>query len=245
MRTMVRRRESELGWGRLLRGTAWTAVACYGATVLLIRDLEALAIGLGFLGGIGLLRFRKGRLGVVLLGVLFADAAAWMIPAAASNVRHGEGLFETLVPATIAAVSLVGLAGAVGRLAGRRWGRGERGPRTAAALGAAGLALTVAVSLLGVGTAQSSRPGDIVLTAERARFSETSLVAEAGGVTVHMDNRDLFWHTFTVPDLEVNLNVPVRGERRVTFEATAGTYEFICAVPGHVQAGMKGTLTVR
>jgi plastocyanin len=28
-----------------------------------------------------------------------------------------------------------------------------------------------------------------------------------------------------------------------TFEP--GVYEFVCAIPGHTQAGMKGTLTVR
>jgi uncharacterized cupredoxin-like copper-binding protein len=43
----------------------------------------------------------------------------------------------------------------------------------------------------------------------------------------------------------VNVNIPVGAERRTTFDAPAGTYEFVCAIPGHGQAGMKGTLTVR
>lgn len=31
----------------------------------------------------------------------------------------------------------------------------------------------------------------------------------------------------------------------VTFTAPAGTYTFLCTVPGHYPAGMKGTLTVK
>lgn len=45
--------------------------------------------------------------------------------------------------------------------------------------------------------------------------------------------------------LGVNLNVPVSAERRLDFHAPPGTYEFVCAIPGHAQAGMEGTLRVR
>ena len=33
--------------------------------------------------------------------------------------------------------------------------------------------------------------------------------------------------------------------RRSTDDAQEGTYTFLCPVPGHAAAGMKGTLTVR
>jgi plastocyanin len=41
-----------------------------------------------------------------------------------------------------------------------------------------------------------------------------------------------------------HLDVPVGGERRITFSAEPGSYEFYCRVPGHRQAGMVGTLRV-
>jgi plastocyanin len=64
-------------------------------------------------------------------------------------------------------------------------------------------------------------------------------------VTVSLANHDLFWHTFTIERLGVNLDVPVGGTRTVTFTAAAGTYKFICTIPGHAAAGMRGTLIVR
>ena len=64
-------------------------------------------------------------------------------------------------------------------------------------------------------------------------------------MTVSLANHDLFWHTFTIERLGVNLDVPVGGSRSVTFTAALGTYTFICRIPGHAAAGMRGTLTVR
>ena len=35
------------------------------------------------------------------------------------------------------------------------------------------------------------------------------------------------------------------GTKTLSLNLPAGTYTFYCSVPGHEQAGMKGTLTVR
>ena len=35
------------------------------------------------------------------------------------------------------------------------------------------------------------------------------------------------------------------GSETVTISAPAGSYSFICTIPGHYQAGMKGTLTIQ
>jgi plastocyanin len=85
----------------------------------------------------------------------------------------------------------------------------------------------------------------MVLATEGLKFSSTALSATSGQITVAMANHDLFWHTFTVDALGVDLKVPVGGEQTVTFNAPPGTYTFYCAVPGHDLAGMRGTLVVR
>lgn len=90
-----------------------------------------------------------------------------------------------------------------------------------------------------------NRPGDLFVTAQHVKFKPKGLTADTGEIGLTVGNLDLFWHTFTIRELDVNVNVPVQAERRVTFQATPGTYEFICAIPGHVQAGMKGLLVVR
>jgi azurin len=48
-------------------------------------------------------------------------------------------------------------------------------------------------------------------------------------------------------DIIANTTLAAAGETvEVTFKApAAGTYTFICSFPGHFQAGMKGTLTVK
>jgi uncharacterized cupredoxin-like copper-binding protein len=52
-------------------------------------------------------------------------------------------------------------------------------------------------------------------------------------------------HNFQIPDAGVGPSETVTGGS-TTLEAdlAAGTYEYICAIPGHAQAGMVGTLTV-
>jgi uncharacterized cupredoxin-like copper-binding protein len=35
-----------------------------------------------------------------------------------------------------------------------------------------------------------------------------------------------------------------KGKTSVSADLAAGTYTFICTVPGHAEAGMEGTLTV-
>ena len=62
-------------------------------------------------------------------------------------------------------------------------------------------------------------------------------------MTVAVRNRDLFWHTFTIDTLGVDITAPV-GVRSASFEAEPGTYEFYCRIPGHATLGMRGTLTV-
>jgi uncharacterized cupredoxin-like copper-binding protein len=48
------------------------------------------------------------------------------------------------------------------------------------------------------------------------------------------------------PDVLVHTNLLNPGENgTATGNVTAGTYTYICTVPGHYAAGMKGTLTVQ
>jgi plastocyanin len=84
----------------------------------------------------------------------------------------------------------------------------------------------------------------LALQAAGTKFSTTALRARPGQVTVSLANHDLFWHTFTIERLGANVDVPVGGTRSVTFTAATGTYTFVCTIPGHASAGMRGTLVV-
>jgi plastocyanin len=93
-------------------------------------------------------------------------------------------------------------------------------------------------------TGPTAPTADAALVADNVAFSISDLPVGAGEVTVSLANQDLFWHTFTIDSLEVDLAVPVGATRSVTFKVEPGTYEFKCRIPGHPEAGMIGTLTV-
>ena len=85
----------------------------------------------------------------------------------------------------------------------------------------------------------------VAIESRNAAYSTTSLAAPAGQVTVVLTNHDLFWHTFTIDELDVDLEAPLGGTREQSFTAPAGSYRFYCRVPAHAAAGMRGTLTIR
>jgi plastocyanin len=71
--------------------------------------------------------------------------------------------------------------------------------------------------------------------------------ATAGKVTFAMPNQAPIQHDIAIKG-PVNGKGPIVGNGGTsTFTATLkpGTYTFFCTVPGHEQAGMKGTLTVK
>lgn len=170
-----------------------------------------------------------------------------MVPGAVSNLTHGEPWIATALPSALAIASIAGLVGIAASLYGRR--AEIRDGRPAQAVAIAAIVLVAATNIAGA-VAQSDdgspvRPGDVSVVAQHVKFNPDDLEAEAGEIGVTVGNLDLFWHTFTIKALDVSVNVPVQAERRVTFSAGPGTYEFVCAIPGHTQAGMKGTLIVR
>ena len=75
-------------------------------------------------------------------------------------------------------------------------------------------------------------------------FVPKSFEVSSGKVTVAIRNRDLFWHTFTIDALKVDVRAPVGRLRTATFEAKPGTYTYYCRIPGHATLGMRGTLRV-
>jgi plastocyanin len=79
------------------------------------------------------------------------------------------------------------------------------------------------------------------------RFTTESLQANAGEVTIVMENPSSVPHNVAIKGGGVDEKGEVVGEGE-TSEASAtvepGTYEFYCSVPGHEAAGMTGELTV-
>lgn len=82
------------------------------------------------------------------------------------------------------------------------------------------------------------------------RFSKSSLTAKAGKITIKFTNSAPIAHNLTVQQGTSGSVVGATptfqgGTKTLTLQLKAGTYTYFCSVPGHRQAGMQGTLTVR
>jgi uncharacterized cupredoxin-like copper-binding protein len=78
-------------------------------------------------------------------------------------------------------------------------------------------------------------------------FTPNALTAKAGTVKLVMKNPSGSGmpHGIAIQGHGSGKVVQPGGTSTVTAKLKAGTYTFLCPVPGHAQAGMTGTLTVR
>ena len=83
---------------------------------------------------------------------------------------------------------------------------------------------------------------------EALKFDKTQLTAEAGKVTITMDNPSSLAHNVSIEGGGVDEEGQTVGKGEastVTADVEAGEYTFYCSVPGHQESGMEGTLTVQ
>ena len=244
MRVAAERRSS--GWFWLVQVAASVEAALLFVAGAYLRDAEALAFAFIVLLTLGWILFRPGRvIPVVVRSLVFADVAIWMVPATLSNALNGGSLGSIALPAALGTTAVVGLIAAVGFLLTR--GNPAAGRLASRVVGAAALVVIAGVTTYAAVTGSgrsATAAGDLVISATNARFSTTTLTGDHGTVTVDFINNDLFWHTFTVTQLGVDIRLPVKGNQRLSFNAAPGTYEFFCAIPGHKGIGMRGTLIV-
>ena len=120
----------------------------------------------------------------------------------------------------------------------------------AAACGGGSSASSSAPASAPAGSTSSGGAGqtiDIPISDSGFSFTETSVTAHAGTVTLKSVNPQSVPHDISIKGNGVNETgeeVSNGGTSTVTADLKPGTYEFYCSVPGHEQAGMKGTLTV-
>ena len=247
---MLRSGPRPSGWS-LLIVWAGLAVAVLLAIVGIAHvDREALAFAILFAVGTVILARgrREGRLywgAVVILGLLFADVAFWMITATSSNVSNHEPLLYIIEPLALSCASAAGLIVVVARLIDPRGRRAGMGTSVVAGAALAAFILGLAgAAVSGWGKEQTQGPNDVALRIHNTAYSPTSIRSTSHQATLYVTNDDLFWHTVTIDKLGVDLTVPVGSHRRITVSGPPGSYTFYCRIPGHAQAGMKGTLTI-
>lgn len=184
---------------------------------------------------------RPGKAGPVMLGVLSVLFVVVNVPFVVDDLAHPDS-FATFFPAAVGIVA--GIAGGVGLVGFRRRWSVRAAARTGL-VSAVVLLLALGVGLYATLTVDddSAQEGDLALTAESTSWSPEALRAtQPGDVAVFIQNQDPIRHTFAIDQLDVEVELPADTDRRVTFTAEAGDYEYHCTVPGHED--MTGTLTV-
>ncbi|MFN8112260.1 MAG: cupredoxin domain-containing protein [Solirubrobacterales bacterium] len=80
-------------------------------------------------------------------------------------------------------------------------------------------------------------------------FTETKIEAPAGQSTIELDNPSTTGHNVEIEDSSgedvAETDTITDGTTSTTADLQPGTYTFYCGVPGHREAGMEGTLTVK
>jgi uncharacterized cupredoxin-like copper-binding protein len=105
--------------------------------------------------------------------------------------------------------------------------------------------IVVTVAAVAVLTQSSSGADRVNVTARDFRFTLSKRTVSAGSVTFRLTNRGNQRHDFKIGGRKTSIIASGRSATvRVTLRS-GRSYRYICTVPGHASAGMKGTLRVR
>jgi uncharacterized membrane protein YhaH (DUF805 family)/plastocyanin len=198
---------------------------------------------------------RRGWVWLVLLipPVLFLLMNAPFIPYSLTHPAD-EG-FASIVMLVVATIVLVW----AGVMAFRevRAGASEEGAGSRQVLAVAIVAgLTIGAVATGVlaagaggGTSTVAAPPTTTATlvAEGTKYlSATYSIGTSDVMGLFVENRDSFGHSFDIDALSIHVQVPANSTVALSIKPTgAGSLEFYCAIPGHRDAGMAGTIDVR
>jgi len=79
-------------------------------------------------------------------------------------------------------------------------------------------------------------------------FDKTSLTSKPGKVTIDFDNPAALEHNVAIEQNGKQIAISetlAKGKTSVSANLAPGTYTYLCTIPGHAEAGMEGTLTVK
>jgi plastocyanin len=150
--------------------------------------------------------------------------------------KTGGAWRRTLALTAVAALSVLGLA-ACG-------GGGDDNETTAA-----GTPANTATTGGGGGGGGGSTISISTPSGSDLAFDQKNVTAKAGSDTISFDNKQALQHDVKVEDSsgqEIGgTDLVSSGTATATVNLQPGTYTFFCSVPGHREAGMEGTLTVK
>lgn len=229
------------GWRRL--GVA--AAAVMGAWAIALQAVAGtvippvMVVGVVFIAIAVTFGRVQRRWVAIVTALLPLVALAGNVAPITHDLSHPE---EALV-FTLTVVSVVGALAT--SLAGFMvWFRRSATATPAAIIGVGAVAIAAVVGAVAASGVESvaAATGDVAVEARSVRFAPEAITLGADASGVWVDNVDPFAHTFTIEGTAVDLQVPGNSSQRVDLDLDPGTYQVICAVPGH--ESMTATLIV-
>ena len=193
--------------------------------------------------------------------------ALWAVVLSALGVMRddfpGKGAGQSIVMAISALLVVGAVASAILTAKDEPKGGEEAGAQTKA--GSEGEDATQGTPAPGTGANAGQQPGGqgksappggtvktLVLSADptgQLRFDKDALSAPAGDVRITMNNPSPVGHNIAVEGTGLPAKqgptVEKGGASEVEATLKPGSYTYFCSVPGHREAGMEGTLTVK
>jgi plastocyanin len=106
-------------------------------------------------------------------------------------------------------------------------------------------ALVLAVSAFGGASSAEVTTPKVTVNMREFKFALTPKTAKKGAVVFTVVNKGTVLHDFKIAGKKTkSVAEGKRTTLRVTFKK-AGRYPYLCTLPGHAAAGMKGTLVVK
>jgi uncharacterized cupredoxin-like copper-binding protein len=108
--------------------------------------------------------------------------------------------------------------------------------------------LVVAALVVPVAASAKTHATTVTVTAAKPsefRFKLSKLTVPKGVVTFKVTNRGTLPHDFKIAGKKTPLLQPGKSKTLKVVFKKAGRYAYLCTVPGHAAAGMKGKLRVK
>jgi uncharacterized cupredoxin-like copper-binding protein len=123
-----------------------------------------------------------------------------------------------------------------------------RRARSIFALAAVAIAMLALLPVASAGAGLQARAGATTIQVTGKEFSfklSANSIAKPGTVTFNFKNAGSIDHDFKIAGKKTPRVKPGKSARLVVTFKKEGKYPYLCTVPGHAAAGMKGVFTVR
>ena len=218
-------------------------------------NVAFLVINVGVAVIVAGLIWRSGSSWALVLGAIAGLLGLGMVygPYLATAINSFNSIFDFGAGVVATVASIVALVGSVVALVQIRRGRVRVEATAVERNTLRGVAVVVAVMVVVSGVVTlagrdtvtaAERAGAIELLMRRTEFKTTELDAKAGEtLRLVLKNNDLYIHTFTIDELDIDVTIGPRGEKALELTPpTKGTFEYRCTIAGHEP--MTGTLDV-